>query len=183
MAFLGEYTSLGSLGSGGFAEVFKVRHNQLGYVRAIRVLSQIIDSEKSDIYQKFIQECKVLLRLGNGNHPNIVHIYKPYLKEQKAFVEMDYIDGYNIFDYVTKNDGFIEIDEVLLFTKEISSALSYCHHDIFEYCMDADSDNLQTDPNDGTRFIIDKKKEDELVQKYKVIHNDIPVGGINLVHT
>ena len=48
MAFLGEYTSLGSLGSGGFAEVFKVRHNQLGYVRAIRVLSQIIDSEKSD---------------------------------------------------------------------------------------------------------------------------------------
>ena len=178
MAFLGEYTSLGSLGSGGFAEVFKVRHNQLGYVRAIRVLSQIIDSEKSDIYQKFIQECKVLLRLGNGNHPNIVHIYKPYLKEQKAFVEMDYIDGYNIFDYVTKNDGFIEIDEVLQFTKEISSALSYCHHDIFEYCMDADSDNLQTDPNDGSRFIIDKKKEDELVQKYKVIHNDMHSGNV-----
>ena len=81
MAFLGEYTSLGSLGSGGFAEVFKVRHNQLGYVRAIRVLSQIIDSEKSDIYQKFIQECKVLLRLGNGNHPNIVHICLLYTSD------------------------------------------------------------------------------------------------------
>lgn len=178
MAFLGEYTSLGSLGSGGFAEVFKVRHNQLGYVRAIRVLSQIIDSEKSDIYRKFIQECKVLLRLGNGNHPNIIHIYRPYLKEQKAFVEMDYIDGCNIFDYVAINGGFVEIDEIFQFTKEISSALSYCHHDIYEYCMDADSDNLQTDPNDGTHFMIDKKKEEELVQKYKVIHNDMHPGNV-----
>lgn len=178
MAFLGEYTSLGSLGSGGFAEVFKVRHNQLGYVRAIRVLSQIIDSEETDIYRKFIQECKVLLRLGNGNHPNIIHIYRPYLKEQKAFVEMDYIDGCNIFDYVAINGGFIEIDEIFQYTKEISSALSYCHHDIYEYCMDADSDNLQTDPNDGTHFIIDKKKEEELVQKYKVIHNDMHSGNV-----
>lgn len=178
MPFLGEYTSLGSLGSGGFAEVFKVRHDQLGYVRAIRVLSQIIDSEKSDIYQKFIQECKVLLRLGNGNHPNIIHIYRPYLKEQKAFVEMDYIDGCNIFDYVAINGGFVEIDEIFQFTKEISSALSYCHHDIYEYCMDADSDNLHTDPNDGTHFMIDKKKEEELVQKYKVIHNDMHPGNV-----
>lgn len=178
MAFLGEYTSLGSLGSGGFAEVFKVRHNQLGYVRAIRALSQIVDSEKTDIYRKFIQECKVLLRLGNGNHPNIIHIYRPYLKEQKAFVEMDYIDGCNIFDYVAINGGFVEIDEIFQFTKEISSALSYCHHDIYEYCMDADSDNLQTDPNDGTHFIIDKKKEEELVQKYKVIHNDMHPGNV-----
>lgn len=178
MAFLEEYTSLGSLGSGGFAEVFKVRHNQLGYVRAIRVLSQIIDSEKSDIYRKFIQECKVLLRLGNGNHPNIIHIYRPYLKEQKAFVEMDYIDGCNIFDYVAKNGGLVEIDEIFQFTKEISSALSYCHHDIYEYCMDADFDNLQTDPNDGTHFMIDKNKEEELVQKYKVIHNDMHSGNV-----
>ena len=74
MAFLKEYTSLGSLGSGGFAEVFKVRHNQLGYVRAIRVLNQIVESEDSQLYNKFIKECKVLLRLGNGNPPNIVHI-------------------------------------------------------------------------------------------------------------
>lgn len=178
MAFLGEYTSLGSLGSGGYAEVFKVRHNQLGYVRAVRVLSQIIESEQSELYRKFIKECKVLLRLGNGSHPNIVHIYKPDLKEQKAFVEMDYIDGRNLSDYVSENDGFVEIDEVFQFTKEISSALSYCHHDIFEYCMDADFDHLKTDPNNGSRFIIDKKKENELINKYKIIHNDMHSGNI-----
>ena len=56
MAFLKEYTSLGSLGSGGFAEVFKVRHNQLGYVRAIRVLNQIVESEDSQLYNKFIKD-------------------------------------------------------------------------------------------------------------------------------
>ena len=178
MAFLKEYTSLGSLGSGGFAEVFKVRHNQLGYVRAIRVLNQIVESEDSQLYNKFIKECKVLLRLGNGNHPNIVHIYKPYLRDQKAFVEMDYIDGCNVYEYLEKSNGFVETDEVMQFAKEISSALSYCHHDIYEYCMDADSDHLEFDPEDGSRYLIDKMKELELVNKYKVIHNDMHSGNI-----
>ena len=178
MAFLVEYTSLGHLGSGGFAEVYKVRHNQLGYVRAVRVLNQIIESEDSVSYRKFIDECKVLLRLGNGNHPNIVHIYKPDLKEQKAFVEMDYIDGCNLYDYIEQNKGFIDIEEILRYTKEISSALSYCHYDIYEYCMDPDSDNLETDPNDGSVYLLNKTKEEELVNKYKVIHNDMHPGNV-----
>lgn len=178
MAFLDEYTSLGHLGSGAFAEVYKVRHNQLGYVRAVRVLNQIIESEDSVSYRKFIDECKVLLRLGNGNHPNIVHIYKPDLKEQKAFVEMDYIDGCNLYDYIEQNKGFIDIEEILRYTKEISSALSYCHHDIYEYCMDPDSDNLETAPNDGSIYLLNKTKEEELVNKYKVIHNDMHPGNV-----
>lgn len=178
MAFLGEYTCLSKLGSGGYAEVFKVRHNQLEYVRAVRVLNQTIVSEQDDLYKQFMHECKLLLQLGNGNHPNIVHIYKPDYKEQKAFVEMDFIDGQNLSDYVDGNGGFVEIDEVLQFTKDISSALSYCHHDIFEYRMDADKDKLKTDPNDGSRFLIDKSKEFELINKYKIIHNDMHSGNI-----
>lgn len=30
MIFLNEYTILGELGKGGFAKVFKIRHNELG---------------------------------------------------------------------------------------------------------------------------------------------------------
>ena len=37
MAFLEEYTILDELGRGGYTIVYKVRHNKLGYVRAIRV--------------------------------------------------------------------------------------------------------------------------------------------------
>ena len=37
MAFLEEYTLLDELGRGDYATVYKVKHNKLGYVRAIRV--------------------------------------------------------------------------------------------------------------------------------------------------
>ena len=42
MAFLEEYTLLDELGQGGYATVYKVRHNKLGYIRAIRVLNATI---------------------------------------------------------------------------------------------------------------------------------------------
>ncbi len=86
-----DYTLLDELGQGGFATVYKVRHNKLGYVRAIRVMNaSIAMGEEDKTYQKFLEECKLLLRIGNGNHNNIVHIYQPLLKGQSALVEMDY---------------------------------------------------------------------------------------------
>lgn len=36
--FLGEYENLKLLGRGAFATIHKVRHAQLGYVRALKVL-------------------------------------------------------------------------------------------------------------------------------------------------
>lgn len=178
MAYLGEYTRLAKLGSGGYAEVFKVRHNKYDYVRAVRVISHTITNKDDALYKQFEEECKKLLKLGNGNHPNIVHIYKPDLAGDRAFVEMDFIAGCNLSEYVSENDGFVEIEEVLQFTKDISSALSYCHYDIFEYCMDADKDKLETDPSDGSRFIIDKKTEEKLVNQYRIIHNDMHSGNV-----
>ena len=72
-AFLEDYTLIDELGQGGFATVYKVRHNRLGYTRAIRVLNATIAKGESDTsYQKFLEECRLLLRLGNGCHPNIV---------------------------------------------------------------------------------------------------------------
>lgn len=177
-AFLQEYTMLDELGKGGFATVYKVRHNELGYVRAIRVLNETITDSNSPTYQNFLQECKTLLRLGNGNHPNIVHIYQPRLLANKALVEMDYIDGTDLQHYLTQNQNFVSTEEVIRLAKQMSSALAYCHEDIYEYCMDRDEDDLQDDPNDGSKVLIDDKTREGLINKYKVIHNDIHSGNI-----
>lgn len=178
MSFLKEYTLLGELGSGGFAKVYKVRHNKLGYIRAIRVLNEPVTDEDSPTYQKFLRECKVLLRLGNGCHHNIVHIYQPRLLDNHAVVEMDYVDGKDISHYLDENGNFLPVDEVLRMTEEISSALAYCHEDIYKFCMDPDEDNLESDPIDGGKFLIDDATRKRLVEKYKVIHNDIHSGNI-----
>ena len=179
MAFLEDYTFLDELGQGGYATVYKVRHNHLGYIRAIRVLNATIaHGEEDKTYQKFLRECRLLLRLGNGNHPNIVHIYQPLLKAQKAIVEMDYVDGMDLYHYLKSQNGFVPTKEVLRLLSEISSALAYCHEDIYEYCMDRDEDNLQDDPNDGTKILLDAATRQRLIDKYRVIHNDIHSGNI-----
>ena len=179
MAFLEEYTLLDELGQGGFATVYKVRHNTLGYVRAIRVLNAIIAKGESDAtYQKFLEECRLLLRLGNGNHPHIVHIYQPLLKEQRAIVEMDYVDGQDIIHYLNSQSSFVEIEDVMNLLMNIGSALAYCHHDIYKFCMDPEEDNLKDDPQDGSKLLIDDATRKRLLQKYRVIHNDIHSGNI-----
>lgn len=176
--FLKEYTMLAEIGRGGYATVYKVRHDRLGYVRAIRVLNETIVNEQSDTYEKFLDECRLLLRLGNGNHPNIVHIYQPKLLENKALVEMDFVDGFDITHYLERQRYFLPIDEVLRMVTQVSSALAYCHEDIYKYCMDMDADNLECDPNDGKKILLSAAKKRELIEKYRVIHNDIHSGNI-----
>ena len=178
MAFLQEYTMLDELGKGGFATVYKVRHNELGYIRAIRVLNETIVDSASKTYQKFLRECKLLLRLGNGNHPNIVHIYQPRLLDNKALVEMDYVDGQDILHYLKQNQNHVPAEEVTRMALQISSALAYCHEDIYRFCMDRELDNLQDDPEDGSKVLIDEKTRNRLIERYKVIHNDIHSGNI-----
>lgn len=178
-SFLEEYTLLDELGQGGYATVYKVRHNQLGYVRAVRVLNAIIAHGESDpAYQKFLDECRLLLRLGNGNHPHIVHIYRPLLRAQRAIVEMDYVDGLDLYHYLEKRSGFVESSDVVRLLTEIGSALAYCHEDIYAYCMSKDEDHLQDDPNDGSRPLVDEPTRQRLIEKYRVIHNDIHSGNI-----
>lgn len=179
MAFLEEYTLLDELGQGGYATVYKVRHNNLGYIRAIRVLNAFIAHGETDkTYQKFLEECKLLLRLGNGNHPNIVHIYQPLLKAQRAIVEMDFVDGKDLYHYLQDKHAFVEIKDVLRLLSDIGSALAYCHEDIYKFCMDKDEDYLQDDPNDGRKVLLDNKTKQRLINKYRVIHNDIHSGNI-----
>ena len=179
MIFLKDYTLLEELGQGGYATVYKVRHNRLGYIRAIRVLNATIArGEEDPTYQKFLNECRLLLCLGNGNHPNIVHIYQPFLKENKALVEMDFVDGQDVIGYLKSNAGFVDSMEVIRLLVDMSSALAYCHEDIYKYSMDREQDDLQDDPEDGSKVLIDEPTRKRLIDKYSVIHNDLHSGNI-----
>jgi serine/threonine protein kinase len=140
--------------------------------------STIAFGEDDPLYQKFLNECRLLLCLGNGNHPNIVHIYQPLLKENKAIVEMDYIDGQDIGGYLRSNSGFVDSADVIRLLTDMSSALAYCHEDIYKYCMDRELDDLQDDPDDGSKLLIDDATRKRLIEKYRVIHNDIHSGNI-----
>jgi|GEM_PF-886031 len=158
---------------GAYATVYKVRHKTLGYIRAIRVLNQPVSGENDILYQKFLEECKLLLRLGNGGHPNIVRINQPRFEQGHAMVEMEFVEGKDLNEYILKvQNRFVPGEEVINFVKNISSALAYCHHDIYIFCINRDEDDEIEDDDEGN-FLISPETEKRLVDKYKVIHNDI----------
>ena len=180
MSVLEEYNEPLDQRSGSEAIVYKVRHKEYDYLRAIRV--PIMDNEDNDkninAYQRFQNECKTLLKLGNGTHDNIVRIFRYSLDENNPFFEMDYVDGENIDQYINRNHHCIPVNEVINMATQISSALAFCHEDIFQFCYSRKEDKLQVNPNDGSDVVIDENKKTELINKYKVIHNDIHSGNV-----
>ncbi len=168
------------IGEGGFAIVLKIRHKKWGYVRALRILNNVITNGEADpVYKKFQEECKLLFRLGNGSHPNIVQIHQALLSHNNnAVVVMDYVNGETLTDVIKANSGFVNCEEVLRLLSDIGSALAYCHEDIYKYCLDKEDDDLKDDPNDGRKALLDDATRQQLIEKYRVIHNDIHSGNI-----
>jgi serine/threonine protein kinase len=193
-----EYENLEKLGEGSFAAVYKVRHKTLGYIRAVRRLKNNITDENDKNYKKFIEECRLLLLLGNGGHPYIQKINQPRLlfhteeHENQACVEMEYIKGLDISKYLKFQNRFVETQEIVNFVENISSALAYCHYDVYEFLIDQDMEyeykldgnskgqkfRVQNDSRDGSRLSITPQQERELVNHFKVLHNDIHAGNI-----
>lgn len=165
-----EYDIIGILGEGANAKVFKVRHKKLDYIRAIKVLNGIVD-EDDIAYRRFLDECKVLLRLGNGGPDNIVWIAQPKFFNHHASVEMEYIDGVDLYGYLEQCKKMMPISEVKKMLYDIAKALSYCHYEIYNFCINKDEDYFFEEVNGNKKEV--RKNEEELIAKYKVLHNDI----------
>lgn len=174
-----DYDEICWLGGGSFANVYLVRHKTLGYIRALKVSKDpITNGENDKEWIKFLRECRLLLQIGNGGHPNIVKIYHPRLENNQAVVEMDYIDGDTLHEYIKKTQ-FLPLPEVWKFIKQIIGAMAYCHVDVYKFLQNPQKDGLISDPNDGRKYISPTaEKEKELVEKYGVCHNDLHASNV-----
>ena len=159
-----EYEKLSLLGQGAFASIWKVRHRRLGYVRALKELNMGIENEDSPAFISFLNECGLLMRIGNGAHPGIVRVYQPRLISNKATVEMDFVDGLTINEYI-REKIFVGFDEVMRFVREVTDALAYCHVDVYKDMMNPLEDQLKRNPDDARQFIINQDDEQRLIQK------------------
>ncbi|MCM1319952.1 MAG: serine/threonine protein kinase [Muribaculaceae bacterium] len=175
--FLKEYEKIRLIGKGAFSSVYKVRHAKYGYVRALKVCKDFIEDETDKAWDTFISECRVLLNIGNGSHPNIVHIYQPRLLDNRAIVEMDCVEGDSLHDFISTHK-FVSLSEVLAFAEQVVDAVAYCHVDVYKFLMDPKTDDLQPDPSDGRKYVITSEKEAQLIAKYGVVHNDLHSNNI-----
>lgn len=174
---LGQYELLANLGAGSNGTVYKVKHHEQGYIRAVKILNGYVESKDTKKYQSFLKEYRRLTLLGNCSHPNIVSVHKADLLENQAFYEMDYIDGTPLADYVASTK-FLPLNEVLNCCRDLLSAMEYCHVGITDYLYDREKDNIPTDPNDGSKVIIDEHTRERLINEYGIVHNDIHSSNI-----
>ena len=53
---LGKYELLANLGAGSNGTVYKVRHHEQGYVRAVKILNGYVESKDTKKYRDFLKQ-------------------------------------------------------------------------------------------------------------------------------
>lgn len=88
---IGKYEILGSLGRGGFGNVYKAKtHN--GQVVALKILNPLLVGNP-DIVNLFLNEAAILSRL---DHKNICHLIEYFADGAEYVIVMEYIDGIDL---------------------------------------------------------------------------------------
>jgi serine/threonine protein kinase len=113
---LGVYTIYREIGSGGYSQVFLVKHNLMGHEYALKLFHESVNANV------VMDEYKALCKL---NHPNIVKfVFNDILPQTGQFYTlMEYLDGENLKKY-SKGDLKLPLHRVYQVAKDILSGLA-----------------------------------------------------------
>lgn len=119
--FDGRYEKLQHLGTGAFAEVWKVRDSETDIIEALKIYTSKAGIDKDSV-KLFTHEFALL---ANANHPNLVRplhfaISKP---EGYPYLRMKYCNNGSMKQKI----GKMSEDETWKLLRDISGALTYLH--------------------------------------------------------
>lgn len=118
---IGSYDTLGELGSGGQAIVYKASHRRTGAVVALKVLHfGPAFSEKARC--QFDREIDLVAHL---DHPYIVKVHDKGVFEQGYYFAMDYVRGQSLEEYLAAKDLSFRAKMQLL--REICDGVAHAH--------------------------------------------------------
>src|SRR5512138_2542409 len=95
---IGSFNVLSEIGSGGMAVVYKAEQPSLSRLVAIKELRSELANDRS-LITRFEREAKSVAQLA---HQNIVHIYDFITRGTSMFIVMEYVDGIDLYDLLTK---------------------------------------------------------------------------------
>lgn len=107
------------IGTGGMAEVYKVRHTELGSVHALKVLTW----RKKGLAERFLNEGRVQASLG---HPNVVTVTDILRFDGFTALVMEYVDGISLEQWIAER-GPLPVQEAFALFVPILAAVAAAH--------------------------------------------------------
>ncbi|KAA0108636.1 serine/threonine-protein kinase [Mycolicibacterium sp. P1-5] len=117
------YTILRLLGAGGMGEVYLAQHPRLPRHDALKVLPASVSSD-AEYRARFEREADIAATLW---HPHIVGVHDRGEFDGQLWIAMDYVDGNDAADLLTKFPSGLPQREVLNIVTAVAEALDYAH--------------------------------------------------------
>jgi calcium-dependent protein kinase len=109
------YSIVKDLGHGSYGQVKKVKHKELGEIRAMKITNKKSESSKYEI--------EILKKIS---HPNITKIFEIFADSKKYYIIMEFLEGGELFEAITNIGSFTE-NSACKVMKQILSAVLYLH--------------------------------------------------------
>lgn len=121
--FAGRYRMIKSIGRGGMADVYLAQDLILDSQQvAVKVLRTNYQTDQVAV-ARFQREARAMADL---THPNIVAIHDIGEEDGQQFIVMEYVDGYDLKQYIRENQP-LSNGEVVRIMGEILSAMTLAH--------------------------------------------------------
>jgi tRNA A-37 threonylcarbamoyl transferase component Bud32 len=166
----GHYRIVGFLGSGGFGKTYKAIRTNEDNSETIVAIKEFFDC----VYQKRAKDSNEVVNLSNdiknivevrnkffteakkiqkfAHCENIVKVHEVFDENNTSYYSMEYIDGYNLLDYVKEKGKLLE-KEAIRIIRGVANALKAMHNESMLH-MDVKPGNIMIGKN-GRVVLID----------------------------
>ena len=110
------------IGRGGMGVVYKVEHQRMSKIAAMKVLHHDLASDR-EVIRRFQREAEAVSRL---NHPNTVQVFDFGMAGGQLYLVMEYVSGLDIGALIDR-DGPIEFSRAAPLFAQICAALAEAH--------------------------------------------------------
>ncbi len=118
----GRYRVVDILGRGGMGVVYKVEHQRMGKIAAMKVLHGDLAGDK-EVTARFRREAEAVSRL---THPNTVQVFDFGTAQGQLYLVMEYVRGLDIGTLIDR-DGPVGFDRAAPLFGQVCAALGEAH--------------------------------------------------------